>query len=994
MSNVFAVTRQVQPSPTVIQVAPAVNPFDPRLPVNRELFPASAPVPVPAPSPPPPPPPPSATAKLPAPVGGRSTTTNRLKVSVSHEIMMQFPMLRDAEHVIKGHYVTNIKSTHQDVFWASNVTIVSQLLTALLNGTPVVCMDMLNMVAEVMSPLVWRQVVTPIRAFFDFERYVNPEPELTNASYLDATTRGWQTSVFNLLRSVMPSVQEGWIFPAQCHRLVIKSGKLQFKISCHFVVIKTVTTMTDLANLAATHMATGVLYKDMDKSVYSANRKLRLVFSPKNLSTSAPMGDAHVMMPGRTQDETEHLMSPFNLAKMDPTNYMVQHVTHSDLCLAVPATLSRQLQLAMEPVRREPRATPAARQEVVDLASGDSPGTGGPGPATGREFLRLRAALKVMGFNSPRQMGVARESTTVSTYMFTADNRTPENPCPCCALVHDNNNWHATVQLGQGSNSFLVRNFSAKCTSRSLQNAYEPSPFVTALQERGTSADLEYAEVYLRSPGGQLLMKTPGSAGKANGTFLVFNGAKWTERKVDYLWKVVRDYILEHLDGEQRRLKAYLDAASPYSSQALIVDLKEIRKLIKKAQDNLGMVDFVNKVVRALGDLVVGRSEDVEFDNNPNIIHLLDGAFDLETGILGPTLPEHYNRNCLNFNFNAPDADLCDGDNKLNDMLTRVFPDPGARKMFQISIGIAMSGRGDCKKVWVLADMVQGNNGKSMLMQLVQLMLWDYAARLPAAVLTGARNNGEGASAFTHGLKSKRWAATEEVGNGQQVNASRVKEMTPGLEGSGIATRGLYGAPEVMKITWKLMFSANKGQFRFPNDDDAFKKRLVVIMFAVTFTSDATKVNPPFVQFENKELLASLTSSPGFMPAFFRWAAEGYKVWSMNMNVLDDDSIPQSCRDFKAQFLAHNDPVIDILTGLIFHTADAKDELTVADILASVRKDKAIKTLNPKTFSETLKRHVTDIDPHSWRECPNKETVIRGFKYRMEAGPSNYRNFY
>jgi phage/plasmid-associated DNA primase len=235
-----------------------------------------------------------------------------------------------------------------------------------------------------------------------------------------------------------------------------------------------------------------------------------------------------------------------------------------------------------------------------------------------------------------------------------------------------------------------------------------------------------------------------------------------------------------------------------------------------------------------------------------------------------PTIPEHYNRSVLNFNYGINPAALAEGFLFLHQVMDMVFPDAAAKQMFQIAAGISLSGRGDCKKVFVCADLVDGNNGKSMLMQLMQLMLGDYAKRLPAAVLTGSRSNGEGASAFTMSLKSKRWAGTEEVGNGQQVNSSRVKEMTPGLEGSALSSRGLYGGPEDLKITWKLFFSANRSQFKFDNSDDAFKKRLVVLMFAVTFTSNTELVNGTTFQAEDKELLNKLLKTPGFMPAFFR----------------------------------------------------------------------------------------------------------------------------
>jgi hypothetical protein len=145
---------------------------------------------------------------------------NKHALEITHKTLTDFPALSDADYTSTGYYCCNIKSSHQDVFCEVNAIVSSGLLSAILDGKKAVRFDMLNMVAEPDSPLDWKKVVTPLRPFFDFERYVEISSPDASLNRIDEITLGWQKSVFACLRGMVPAVEESWIYAAQCHRVV------------------------------------------------------------------------------------------------------------------------------------------------------------------------------------------------------------------------------------------------------------------------------------------------------------------------------------------------------------------------------------------------------------------------------------------------------------------------------------------------------------------------------------------------------------------------------------------------------------------------------------------------------------------------------------------------------------------------------------------------------------------------------------------------------
>ena len=156
-----------------------------------------------------------------------------------------------------------------------------------------------------------------------------------------------------------------------------------------------------------------------------------------------------------------------------------------------------------------------------------------------------------------------------------------------------------------------------------------------------------------------------------------------------------------------------------------------------------------------------------------------------------------------------------------------------------------------------------GNNGKSLLLDVVKTVLGGYAITSKPQLLTesnfGTQNSEEIAR-----LNGKRFCAVEEIKSGDKMDEQIVKSLTSGI-GNQVA-RFLYANSFEFPVTCKIWMATNYEPVIRGNDKGIWR-RIVKIPVNVDFTGR-----------EDKDLREKLLTE---MPQILGWLVEGYEMYQL-----------------------------------------------------------------------------------------------------------------
>jgi hypothetical protein len=215
---------------------------------------------------------------------------------------------------------------------------------------------------------------------------------------------------------------------------------------------------------------------------------------------------------------------------------------------------------------------------------------------------------------------------------------------------------------------------------------------------------------------------------------------------------------------------------------------------------------YSSKAMNLRAMVQLARSEDGmtkqlhEFDADPWVLGVRNGVLDLAKGMLLPVTPELLVSKRCNVAYD-PNA-TCP---QFLKFLKEVQPDAEIRGFLQRWAGYSLTGEVGEKKFLVFTG--EGDNGKTVLVELIGWLLGDYSNRIPTEMLMVHKKNVQAPSPEIVGLKGRRFVFASEVEEGQHLSAARVKDLTGGDTLTG---RVPYGIEAItFAPTHKLAISGN-----------------------------------------------------------------------------------------------------------------------------------------------------------------------------------------
>jgi P4 family phage/plasmid primase-like protien len=227
-------------------------------------------------------------------------------------------------------------------------------------------------------------------------------------------------------------------------------------------------------------------------------------------------------------------------------------------------------------------------------------------------------------------------------------------------------------------------------------------------------------------------------------------------------------------------------------------------------------------------------------DSNPYLLSFKNGILDIKNKVFRPGRAEDYVSKCTNINYvkldRARDAKVVA---ELEDFVAKLFPDEQLRKYMWQHFASILVGVNLNQKLHMYIG--NGENGKSVLTDLLSQCLGDYYAITPITLISQPRQKQGQASPDIVALKAIRLAVMQEPSTGDKINDGAMKELTSGVE--PIKGRNLFSTPITFVPQCKIVVCSNSFM-KVDTRDHGTWRRLAVADFVSLFTDNPVNDDP------------------------------------------------------------------------------------------------------------------------------------------------------
>jgi P4 family phage/plasmid primase-like protien len=168
----------------------------------------------------------------------------------------------------------------------------------------------------------------------------------------------------------------------------------------------------------------------------------------------------------------------------------------------------------------------------------------------------------------------------------------------------------------------------------------------------------------------------------------------------------------------------------------------------------------------------------------------------------------------------------------LNDFLEKVFPNPDVREYTIRFLSSCLSGEVREEKFYFWVG--SGGNGKSKLVDLIEMALGDYSRSMDVGYLTTKKGSSSSASPELESIKHARFVWMSEPERCDTIYVGKLKLMSGGDK---MTTRGLYKETSQFKPQFKIILMCNELP-KLGGNDGGIWRRIEVVEYISKFTDD------------------------------------------------------------------------------------------------------------------------------------------------------------
>jgi len=169
-----------------------------------------------------------------------------------------------------------------------------------------------------------------------------------------------------------------------------------------------------------------------------------------------------------------------------------------------------------------------------------------------------------------------------------------------------------------------------------------------------------------------------------------------------------------------------------------------------------------------------------KLDNNPYLLCFKNGVIDFKTKTFRKGQPEDYISLCTNIDyiqFNDINQNVV---TEINNFMSQLFPEPELKRYMWEHLAASLLGTSANQTFNMYIG--GGQNGKSVLVNLMEKVLGDYKGDVPLTLVTEKRGKVGGLTPEIVQLKGLRYAVMQEPSKGDVINEGIMKQLTSGKD--------------------------------------------------------------------------------------------------------------------------------------------------------------------------------------------------------------------
>ena len=319
-----------------------------------------------------------------------------------------------------------------------------------------------------------------------------------------------------------------------------------------------------------------------------------------------------------------------------------------------------------------------------------------------------------------------------------------------------------------------------------------------------------------------------------------FNDHKWS--LIDSGTTLRKSISITLRDLFQKKLNA-LSAKIRLIEDTECVEYKYVKreqKYICDIIEKLGNTKYKTNIMTEAKEIFYDEKFLKRLDENPYLLCFSNGVIDFKEKTFRKGHSDDYITKSTNINYiDYKKPEHAQTVNEINDFMQKLFPNPELHKYMWEHLASTLIGTCVCQTFNMYIGV--GQNGKSMLVTLMEQALGDYTGGVALNLITSKRPPVGGTSTELVGLKGIRYAVMQEPSKGEKINEGIMKQLTGGDPVQG---RGLYKSEMTNYIPqFKLVVCSNEFM-EIKSTVHGTWRRIRVVDFESLFTENPVKNDP------------------------------------------------------------------------------------------------------------------------------------------------------
>lgn len=276
--------------------------------------------------------------------------------------------------------------------------------------------------------------------------------------------------------------------------------------------------------------------------------------------------------------------------------------------------------------------------------------------------------------------------------------------------------------------------------------------------------------------------------------------------------------------------------------------LKKFCDKLVRVCERLGSTGDINNIMTEARHKFHDPDFEKKLDENVYLICFKNGVVDFtaknKDALFRRGAPDDYLTKCTNINYvpinTAVHQPIID---EIEDFMHKLFPDPNCELYQYMWNHLANTMTGLIAELQTFNIYIGGGqNGKSVLIKLMDLVLGEYKGTVPVNMLTDRRGKVGSATPEIMELKGARMAVAQEPQKGERLNEGVIKEFSSGED--ELQGRALYSGKMVKFLPQFNLVICTNYLPEIEGNDHGIWRRVRVVNFKARFTDNPVEGDP------------------------------------------------------------------------------------------------------------------------------------------------------